>query len=132
MNEDTLFGSIYGQIEVPIFVVHIDANGDFVFGGLNPAREKATGLRNEDVVGKRLEEIPSVLEERAAALRAACQRCIEAGVEAGRQRRDGTLSDCSIYASPLHVAEGGIIGIIVVLVDTTERKRSEKASRRPV
>ena len=48
------------------------------------------------------------------------------GVEVRRQRRDGTPIDYSIYASPLHDAEGRITGNICVLVDITERKQAEK------
>jgi signal transduction histidine kinase/CheY-like chemotaxis protein len=47
------------------------------------------------------------------------------GVEVRRQKRDGTPIDYSIYASPLHDAEGRISGNIAVLVDITERKRAE-------
>ena len=47
-----------------------------------------------------------------------------------RQRRDGTPIDYSIYASPLHDADGQIKGNIAVLVDIAERKRSEEHLRR--
>ncbi|MCQ3979547.1 MAG: hypothetical protein DPW09_39515, partial [Anaerolineae bacterium] len=51
------------------------------------------------------------------------------GVEVHRQRRDGSPIDYSIYASPLHDAEGRVTGNIAVLVDITERKRTEEALR---
>ncbi len=50
-------------------------------------------------------------------------------MEVHRQKRDGTPIDYSIYASPLHDAEGKVSGNVAVMVDITERKRIEEALR---
>ena len=52
------------------------------------------------------------------------------GVEAIAERPDGTRVWFTPYPTPLRDAEGHIIGGINMLVDITERKRSEEALRR--
>ena len=78
MNEEILLRSIYERIDVPIFVIQVVADGDFIFSSLNAACVKTTGLRKEEVIGKRPEEISSLPKQGAAALRANCRRCLEA------------------------------------------------------
>ena len=71
------YRDIYEQSEVPIFAVHVDVTGDFFMTGFNHALEAATGLRKEDAVGRRFENISGLSKESAAALRANCVRCLE-------------------------------------------------------
>ena len=93
MSEEIFFRSIYDHIGVPILVVRVDASGDFVFDSLNPACEKATGLRNEEAAGKRPEAISGLSRASAAALRAnlpalpggqCCHHCREPFVDRGQ------------------------------------------------
>ncbi|MCF8143069.1 MAG: PAS domain S-box protein [Deltaproteobacteria bacterium] len=132
MNEEIFFRSIYEHMGVPIFVLQVDVDGDFVFGGLNPACEKATGLRNEDVAGKRPEEISGLPQENAAALRANCQRCLETNeaiqCEApfvGRTQEAWWLTRLSAVRDEA----GKIVQIIGSSVDITDLKRAEDALR---
>lgn len=50
-------------------------------------------------------------------------------VEAMAERPDGSFVPFMPYPTPLHDAEGNLIGAINMLVDITERKRSESAQR---
>ncbi len=132
MNEEIFFRSIYEHIEIPIFVVHVDVAGDFVFGGLNPACEKATGLRNEDVIGKRPEEISGLPKEGASALRANCQRCLEANdiIRCGELfvgRGQGTRWLTQL--APVRDEAGKIVQIIGSSVNITDLIRAEEALR---
>ncbi len=71
------YRDIYEQSEIPIFAVHVDVTGDFLMTGFNHALEASTGLRKEDAVGRRFENISGLSKESAAALRANCVRCLE-------------------------------------------------------
>jgi PAS domain S-box-containing protein len=59
-----------------LFVVQVAEGGRFVYEGLNPAHERATGLRSEDLRGRTPAEVfpPAV----ASALEANYRRCLEA------------------------------------------------------
>ena len=50
-------------------------------------------------------------------------------VEAMAERPDGSFVPFMPYPTPLHDADGNLIGAINMLVDITERKRSESAQR---
>jgi len=133
MNEEILFRSIYEHVEVPIFVLHVDVDGDFIFGGLNPACEKATGLRNKDVAGKRPEEISGLPQEDAAALRANCQRCLETNdVIQSEERFLGRAQGASwlTQLAPVRDEAGKIVQIIGSSADITDLKRTEDALRK--
>ncbi|HEX4195275.1 MAG TPA: PAS domain S-box protein, partial [Stellaceae bacterium] len=52
------------------------------------------------------------------------------GVEAIAERPDGTRVPFIPYPTPLHDAEGRLIGAVNMLVDITERKKAEEALRR--
>jgi len=133
MNEEILFRSIYEHVEVPIFVLHVDVDGDFIFGGLNPACEKATGLPKEDVVGKRPEEISGLPQEDAAALRANCQRCLETNdVIQSEEPFLGRAQGASwlTQLAPVRDEAGKIVQMIGSSVDITDLKRTEDALRK--
>ncbi len=132
MNEEILFRNIYEHIKIPIFVINIEVAGNFLFSCINPAFEEATGLRKEDVVGKRAEEISDFPKEGAATLRANCQRCLE-GEEA--VRFDWSFRGCGQGAwwltqlSPVQDEAGKIVQIIGSSVNITDLKRAEDALR---
>src|SRR5262249_11365230 len=50
-----------------------------------------------------------------------------AGVQARRQRKDGTLLDVSLSAAPLYDAQGTVCGITVLVADISQVKRAEHA-----
>ncbi|PJB36777.1 MAG: hypothetical protein CO107_06810 [Deltaproteobacteria bacterium CG_4_9_14_3_um_filter_51_14] len=132
MSEKIFFSSIYEHMGVPIFVLHVDVDGDFVFGSLNPACEKATGLRKEQVVGKRPREVPDLSKEVAAALRANCERCLEANdviqcEEPFLGSGQGTWWQTQL--APVRNEAGKIVQIIGSSVDITDLKRAEDGLR---
>jgi PAS domain S-box-containing protein len=52
------------------------------------------------------------------------------GVEVIVERPDGTRSNLLPYPTPLHDSSGALIGAVNMLVDITERKQAEEATRR--
>lgn len=69
-----------------LFTVRVTPAGDFLFGGLNPAHERLTGLRSADLAGRRPEDClpPEVAAEVTRRYRA----CLTAGTA---QRYEETL-----------------------------------------
>ncbi len=128
------YQSIYEQNDVPIFAVHVDVTGDFFITGLNPALEAATGLRKEDAVGRRFENISGLSKESAAALRANCLRCLEVndvitfrGLFVGRDQDGCWLTQLA----PLRDGEGRIAYIIGFSMNITGADVALSESKEP-
>lgn len=132
MNGEILFRNIYEHVKVPIFVIDVEAAGDFIFNCINPAFEEATGLHIKDVAGKRFNEISGFSEDEAATLRGDCRHCLEANDVVhceepciGRGRGVSWL----MQLAPVRDEAGKIIRIIGSSVNITDLKRLEDAHR---
>ncbi|MEW6236310.1 MAG: PAS domain S-box protein [Candidatus Omnitrophota bacterium] len=114
----------------PTAIIGLDLDGN-VHSVWNPAAERMLGWSAQEVMGRPLPSVPIEKKEEFAQFR---KRMREGktlnGVEVKRRKRDGSPIDYSIYASPLHDAEGRITGNVAVMVDITERKRADEALRR--
>ena len=110
----------------PVAIIGLDLDGN-VHSVWNPAAEKMLGWRAQEVMGRPLPTVSTDHNEESRLFREQTRSGITLdGVEVHRQRRDGMPIDYSIYASPLHDTEGHISGNIAVLVDITERKKTEQ------
>jgi len=111
----------------PVAIIGLDLEGK-VQTVWNPAAERMLGWNAQEVMGRFLPTVPVENREEFRRFRELIRsgKTLN-GVEVQRQRRDGSPIDYSIYASPLHDAEGRITGNIAVLLDITERKQVERA-----
>jgi PAS domain S-box-containing protein len=113
----------------PIAIIGLDLDGN-VQTVWNPAAEKMLGWSAQEIMGHPLPSVSTESQEEFRGFREQIRRGLTLdGMDVRRQRRDGSLIDYSIYASPLHDAEGRITGNIAILVDITERKRIDKELR---
>jgi PAS domain S-box-containing protein len=113
----------------PTAIIGLDLDGK-VQTVWNPAAEKMLGWSAPEVMGRHLPSVPMEKEDEFNRFRETMRNGETMdGVEVRRQKRDGTPIDYSIFASPLHDAEGRITGNIAVLVDITEHKRMEAELR---
>jgi len=114
----------------PTAIIGLDLDGN-VHSVWNPAAEKMLGWSAQEAFGHPLPSVPLDHQEEFTRFRERIRKGLTLdGVEVCRQRRDGTPIDYSIYASPLHDAQGNISGNIAVLVDITGRKRVEESVRK--
>jgi len=113
----------------PTAIIGLDLDGN-VRAVWNPAAEKMLGWSAQEVMGRPLPSVPVESQDQFRRFRETIRsgKTLD-GVEVRRQKRGGIPIDYSIYASPLHDAEGRITGNICVLVDITERKRVEEELR---
>jgi len=114
-----------------LFVVRVTPDNDFVFEGLNPAHEQATGLRNAAIAGRRPEECLSA--EVAASLRSRYRRCAELGVPTRYNHAldlPGGRRDWETCLAPMFDPETGrVMMLFGTCRDVTERRRAEKEVR---
>jgi two-component system, cell cycle sensor histidine kinase and response regulator CckA len=119
--------TLFEAAPLPIFALDLDGHVQNVW---NPAAEKLLGWKKEEVIGKYL---PSITPEKEEEFRNFRERIRSGqsldGVQVVRKKKDGSLIEYAIYATPLHNHEGEITGNIVLLVDLTERRRTEEAIR---
>ncbi|MCZ7575076.1 MAG: PAS domain S-box protein [Ardenticatenaceae bacterium] len=115
---------------VPDAIVTLDARGQIV--EWNSSAERLFGYSREEVVGRQLDSIITNGDTYAEAVKLTEETLSRAGVapvETVRCRRDGSLVDVTLAASPVRVA-GASIGAAAVYTDITERKLAEKQLER--
>lgn len=97
----------------------------------NKAAERIFGWREEEVIGKTNPIVPKEKREEYQTFR---NRVLQgksfADIETTRQKKDGSIINVSFSAAPLRDAQGKITGIIAVVADITERKRTEEEVRK--
>ncbi len=113
----------------PLAIVVLDVEGRVKLW--NASAERIYGWPAEEVLNEPLPTIPMGQEEEL--LRN--QRAAVAGqnfvnYETRRRRKDGSLFDVSISTAPLRDAAGQTYGVVALVADITERKRSEESLRR--
>ncbi|MBW1707631.1 MAG: PAS domain S-box protein [Deltaproteobacteria bacterium] len=106
-------------------IVTYDMEGKVSY--VNPSFKRIFGWTPEEVEGKRL---PLVPESEKKASMAGIKRIVEEGAgiqsfETKRYLKDGSLIDVSISGSRYNDHEGNPAGILVVLRDTSKRKKLE-------
>ncbi|APV51026.1 hypothetical protein BWI17_15845 [Betaproteobacteria bacterium GR16-43] len=109
----------------PIAIYTADTEGAITFW--NPAAERTFGFSHEEAVGRRAPFIPEAKKAEAAWLR---QRVLGGevltGLELERQRADGSTIYINAAAAPLRDESDRVAGLLVICVDTTEAKLTER------
>lgn len=125
-TNETLNG-ILEAAPLPIFALDLDGNMQHIW---NPAAERVLGWKKEDVLGLPLPTVPPDGQEEFARLRERVRSGETlSGIEAQRQRRDGSPILYGIYAAALRDAGGEVVGSVSTLLDLSERNQAEQALR---
>lgn len=113
----------------PLAILVLDADGRI--GMWNPSAERIFGWEEKEVLGRHPPYVPADKQQEFGIL---CQRALQgralSNLEVKRQRKDGSAVDIGIWTAPLYNAAGSTNGIMVVMADITERKRTEEEIRR--
>lgn len=115
---------------VPDAIVTLDARGQVV--EWNSSAERLFGFSREEVVGSQIDRMITNADTYAEAVKLTEETLSQAGiapVETVRCRKDGSLVDVILAASPVRVA-GASIGAVAIYTDITERKLAEKQLER--
>lgn len=126
--------SIYHGADLAIFVVNVSEEGEFRYEGLNPAHERLSGLKSDEVRGKTPHDlVPYIPPEAAAAIHANYARCLPAGQVISYEEMipmGGKTTWWLTRLSPLRNADGRIFRIVGTSMSISERKRAEQKLRR--
>jgi PAS domain S-box-containing protein len=110
----------------PVAIVDFDFDGRV--RSWNASAVETFGWTPEEVIGRRS---PLVPDDEFEAFLANLDRVRHGetlrDLDMRRLHRDGSLIDIRISAAPIRNAQGDVIGIVSLLMDVTERKRSDRA-----
>jgi PAS domain S-box-containing protein len=112
----------------PLAICLIDGDGRVSLW--NPAAESIFGWPADEVIGRLLPVVPPEDLTRFRSLVARVMRGDRLGeIALKRRKKDGTLIDVNLWASPLHDAEGRVNQILGMYTDMTAYRRTEEALR---
>jgi PAS domain S-box-containing protein len=129
-EREAFLSNIYNGVELSIFVVDVTEEGDFRYVSLNPAHQRLTGLREQDIQGKTPEEV--FLPEAAAAVRAHYNDCLAAGATITYEECLPFWSDRTWWLTslnPLRDENSRICRLIGTCLNITARKQMEAELR---
>jgi PAS domain S-box-containing protein len=114
-------------------VIATDTEGHITF--INPVGQTLTGW-GEDAIGRPLSEVFHIVNEKTKQLAEnPVERVIRTGKTVGLANhalligRNGTRRPIDDSAAPIRATEGGIVGVVLVFRDITERRRLEEEVR---
>ncbi len=114
----------------PIPIVAYDPAGIVTLW--NPAAERVFGWTAEEATGRIVPFVESeaeMLEEFHSVRERVVAGHAFSGFETVRRRKDGTLIDVSFSNAPIRDAGGRIRGVVALVADVTDRKRTERELR---
>ena len=96
----------------------------------NTAAEKTFGWTEAEIVGRFIPMVPTdKLDEHRQLRERAMGGEHLPGIEVRRQRKDGSAIDVRLSTAPIRGASGEVTGILGIMADITEAKRTEAALR---
>ncbi|MBS2038121.1 PAS domain S-box protein [bacterium] len=127
---EELYRSLYENTTEHLFSLTVDEHGVCRYEGLNPAHQRATGLREDDLKGKRPHECLPV--EVADHVQANYQRCLDTGrvisYEEELKLPNGRINWLT-QLIPMRDRRARIYRILGICTDLTRLKEQEKALR---
>ena len=124
-----LLQSVFSSVDLGVFLVDVTPGGEFRFVEINPAYERLTGIKAEEIRGRRPDElVPIIPEEMAACLRASFRRGVEATGPIEHEEPffvRGRLLWWLTRLTPLRDEGGRVVRLIGRTLDITERKTVE-------
>jgi PAS domain S-box-containing protein len=114
----------------PLALVEWDA--DFRVIRFSARAEEMLGWSAGEILGKRLDEVPWILEEDGPSLRASLREMGSTGrtgrvAPARNRRRDGSIIHCEWYSSALRGPDGRLASIFSLGQDVTAREEARRA-----
>lgn len=121
------YKEIFDNVTDCIFLLDVTDDGRFRFAGFNPAKEKATGMKNDEVSGKYVDEI--LPAELASSVISKYESCASTGEITTYDEKLQLPSGPRSYNTqliPIKDEKGCVTRIIGIAHEITDQKQSEK------
>jgi PAS domain S-box-containing protein len=131
LESEQYFKYVFDHLSVCLFFIDLTLDGRFRFAGLNPAGEKAIGMRSQQVKGKYVEEV--FAPDLARKLVGNYRRCVETGTPITYEEELTLPGGYRYFRSnliPCRNDAGQIYRIVGESIDTTELKRTQEEAIR--
>ncbi|MBN1460352.1 MAG: PAS domain S-box protein, partial [Armatimonadetes bacterium] len=128
MREEGFYTSLFKRMPFPSFALRVEADGDFVFEGLSLFFAESVSLPEEDIIGRRPEEVPGVVGAGAAVLREDCRRCMEAGAVVLCElplAGEGETDSQPVLLTPVRDDTGKIVTVVGTYASFQQRAERE-------
>ncbi|WDT69932.1 MAG: PAS domain S-box protein [Candidatus Manganitrophus sp.] len=113
----------------PLAIFALDSEGKVKMW--NPAAERLFGWREHEIFNQRFPILPVDQEEELDLFqKLVCEGKGFTGLETCHSRKDGSSVDISISVAPLPGSEPMMTGIVAVVADISDRKKTEEALRK--
>lgn len=113
----------------PLAIFALDSEGKVKMW--NPAAERLFGWREHEIFNQRFPILPVDQDEELDLLqKRVCEGKGFTGLETCHSRKDGSSVDISISVAPLPGSEPMMTGIVAVVADISDRKKTEEALRK--
>jgi PAS domain S-box-containing protein len=129
-EKEQFLRSIYDGVQESIFVVDVLESGKFRYVDLNPAHERLTGIRSEELRGKAPDDV--LPAEAAAAVIQHYQECVQSGHSISYEEClpfHGQDSWWMTTLTPLRDPSDRIYRIVGTSINISDRKRIEEVLR---
>jgi two-component system cell cycle sensor histidine kinase/response regulator CckA len=131
---DFLYGIYYG-VDTDIFIIDVEPSGTFRIAGLNPAHEIHTGIPNEKLVGRTLDELTDILSaDTLSKIKQRYLACVETGQTQRYESRlffeqSNKSVNWLVQITPLKDADGRVYRLVGTSVDISARLQAENKMR---
>jgi two-component system CheB/CheR fusion protein len=124
-RQQQMHEAIFTQIDVPIFVLEVGADGDFYYVDVNPADERLSGYDRDMHIGRRNDDLePPLNPEHVEQARAYYRQCVEQGEAISYEQRmdmPGREEWWTVQLTPLKDTAGQVYQIVGAAQRITER-----------
>jgi PAS domain S-box-containing protein len=133
-RQQQMHEAIFTQINVPIFVLEVGADGDFYYVDVNPADERLSGYSRDMHIGRRNDDLePPLNPEHVEQARAYYRQCVEQGEPiAYEQRMDmpGREEWWTVQLTPLKDTKGRVYQIVGAAQRVTDQVKTRATLQR--
>jgi two-component system CheB/CheR fusion protein len=133
-QHEQLLHGIYRNVDIPIFVLDVGADGEFYYQDINPANERLTGYSRARIIGKRNDDLdPPLNPEQVTQARAFYRQCVEQGEPLTYEQQmdvDNEAHWWIVRLEPIKDAQGQVYQLIGTAQLITEQKQLQATLQR--
>ncbi len=130
VQSNQFFHSVFSSVDQAIFVIEKNFEGKIIYTDSNPAHERLSGIKREELIGKSPEEIPVLVKDKISKiLLQKYTECFNSNriIEYEESiHENGKKSSWFTRLTPISNENGDVFRVIASSLDTTKLKQTEE------